>query len=263
MSQLTPPKRFKRTSSAGAAASIRKRTWNTGGRRTLVRTWRNPSGSSGAWYGSPFGRSLRTEMTFAENREIPVTAGVPYTYLYSINSLYDPNVTGTGNQPRFFDTICGANNTSAPYQQYRVYASKIEVTFIPTGADSVTMRGLVGIGLFQHDGHWPGVTVRDACLLGLQEQVLVTGQAAPTPARSSVLATTPSSSMSRTSSTIRIILAPTARTRPPQAAGASLTCPMTRSRTARFRCSSRSPTIASFSIATTLLTLKPQENGRS
>lgn len=143
----TTPKRFKRTPAAAAAAS-RKKAWSTGGRRTLVRTWRNPSGSSGAWYGSPFGRSLRTEITFAENREIPVTAGIPYTYLYSINSLYDPNVTGTGNQPRFFDTLCGSNGGSAPYQQYRVYASKIEVTFIPTGSDSVTMRGLVGIGLF-------------------------------------------------------------------------------------------------------------------
>ena len=85
----TTPKRFKRSPAAAATAS-RKKAWSTGGRRTLVRTRRNPSGSSGAWYGSPFGRSLRTEITFAENREIPVTAGVPYTYLYSINSLTIP-----------------------------------------------------------------------------------------------------------------------------------------------------------------------------
>ena len=159
----TTPKRFKRSPAAAATAS-RKKAWSTGGRRTLVRTWRNPSGSSGAWYGSPFGRSLRTEITFAENREIPVTAGVPYTYLYSINSLYDPNVTGTGNQPRFFDTLCGSNGGAAPYQQYRVYASKIEVTFIPTGSDSVTMRGLVGIGLFNTTATGPSSLSR--CSLG-------------------------------------------------------------------------------------------------
>ena len=165
----TTPKRFKRSPAAAATAS-RKKAWSTGGRRTLVRTWRNPSGSSGAWYGSPFGRSLRTEITFAENREIPVTAGVPYTYLYSINSLYDPNVTGTGNQPRFFDTLCGSNGGAAPYQQYRVYASKIEVTFIPTGSDSVTMRGLRRHRSLQHDGHRTVLSVRDARSGRLQEQ---------------------------------------------------------------------------------------------
>ena len=63
----TTPKRFKRSPAAAAAAS-RKKAWSTGGRRTLVRTWRNPSGSSGAWYGSLFdvlsalrSRSRRTE----------------------------------------------------------------------------------------------------------------------------------------------------------------------------------------------------------
>lgn len=46
---------------------------------------------------------------------------------YRGNSLFDPDLTGVGNQPRFFDTLCGAQGTAAPYRSFNVIASKIIV----------------------------------------------------------------------------------------------------------------------------------------
>lgn len=60
-------------------------------------------------------------------------AGGPGVYTVSLNSLYDPNVTGGGSQPRYFDTFVGTNNGTAPYNRYMVFAAKITVTFYPIG----------------------------------------------------------------------------------------------------------------------------------
>ena len=35
------------------------------------------------------------------------TAGALQQYTFAMNGLYDPNLTGTGSQPRYFDTLCG------------------------------------------------------------------------------------------------------------------------------------------------------------
>lgn len=99
------------------------------------------------WNGTPFPREYTTQITFADNVTLTAT-GTPGTYLYSFNGLYDPNVTGTGGQPRYLDTLCGANNGTAPYYNYRVFASKINVMAFPTGTDAMVMRGYLGVGLY-------------------------------------------------------------------------------------------------------------------
>jgi len=48
---------------------------------------------------------------------------------FALNSLYDPYFEVGGTQPRYFDTLCGPDNTTAPYYQYRVHACKFKVTF--------------------------------------------------------------------------------------------------------------------------------------
>jgi len=100
-----------------------------------------------AWHGAPFPPQLMTQFTYAENIQITSTVGVPFNYLYSSNSLYDPNVTATGTQPRFFDTMMGANATNAPYQNYRVYKSRITIEAIDL-TDSINARGYIGVGFF-------------------------------------------------------------------------------------------------------------------
>jgi len=95
---------------------------------------------------SPFPLILRTAVTYGDN--ITLTQGavtVPYTYSFCANKLYDPNNTGTGHQPRFFDTLCGANNGTAPYYQYRVISSKIEVTVFPTSSNGTNDNAMVSV----------------------------------------------------------------------------------------------------------------------
>lgn len=79
----------------------------------------------------------------AYNELVTVTeasVGAGATYTFSLNSLYDPNSSGTGNQPVGFDQIM------AMYGQFRVLSSKVKVVFSNSG----TVNNLVGMfGTFQ------------------------------------------------------------------------------------------------------------------
>lgn len=61
--------------------------------------------------------------------------GAGITYAYSLNSLFDPNATGTGNQPVGFDEI------SAIYGQYRVLRCSVRITFMNA---STTVSAICG-----------------------------------------------------------------------------------------------------------------------
>lgn len=83
-------------------------------------------------YGSirqPFPPRLFTALTYSERfRLTQLVGGTPGVYTFRANSLYDPNLTGAGHQPRYFDTLCGADGTAAPYHHYRVHAVKVKFT---------------------------------------------------------------------------------------------------------------------------------------
>ena len=59
-------------------------------------------------------------MVYSDQFQLTCTAGALQQYTFAMNGLYDPNLTGTGSQPRYFDTLCGANTTAAPYRAYVV-----------------------------------------------------------------------------------------------------------------------------------------------
>lgn len=46
----------------------------------------------------------------------------PFTYTFSCNNMYDPNITGIGHQPHYFDQMLGLG-----YNRYCVVGSKIVV----------------------------------------------------------------------------------------------------------------------------------------
>lgn len=61
-------------------------------------------------------------LVYHENVAITSTSGVPATYVFSCNGLYDPNITGTGHQPAGFDQIM------LYYNHYYVLKSTVKCT---------------------------------------------------------------------------------------------------------------------------------------
>lgn len=81
-----------------------------------------------------FGFPKMLEMTHRYSESfIPLTSssGSLAKYFFSCNGMYDPNITGTGHQPGYFDQI------AAIYDHYTVIASKIKVSFVPGGTASI------------------------------------------------------------------------------------------------------------------------------
>lgn len=83
-----------------------------------------------------FPNSIITKLRYSEVTSINSTTGSLAKYNFSSNNVYDPNVTGTGHQPLYYDTYASI------YDQYVVIGSKIHVTFMPK---STTLNAIVGI----------------------------------------------------------------------------------------------------------------------
>jgi len=66
---------------------------------------------------------------YVELINLTSTSGVIQKYLYSANGMYDPNITGTGHQPTYFDQM------SALYNHYTVIGSKIKVRVTPVATN--------------------------------------------------------------------------------------------------------------------------------
>lgn len=73
---------------------------------------------------SPMPTKFVTKMRYCERFTVdPTTGGLAAAYVFRANGLYDPNMTGTGHQPRGFDQLM------AMYDHFVVLGSKITVTF--------------------------------------------------------------------------------------------------------------------------------------
>jgi hypothetical protein len=68
----------------------------------------------------------------------------PVTYTVSANSLFDPDYTGTGHSPRYYDTLVGAASSNAPYGKYNVESARLRVEFVNSGSAAAAL-GDVGI----------------------------------------------------------------------------------------------------------------------
>jgi len=64
---------------------------------------------------------ISNTLVYGEKFTLTTGSGIG-TYLFSCNGLYDPNITGTGHQPLYFDQL------SELYDHYRVVSSKITIT---------------------------------------------------------------------------------------------------------------------------------------
>ncbi len=75
---------------------------------------------------TPFPDRMRCTLTYSSLYiSLIANSASVSRYQFSMNSLFDPDFTGTGGQPEYFDQL------SALYNRYRVYGSAIKVVFLP------------------------------------------------------------------------------------------------------------------------------------
>jgi len=73
----------------------------------------------------PFPMQLVNTLKYVEQVTLTVTTGFG-KYVLSCNGMFDPNITGTGHQPLYFDTCADI------YDHYTVLRSRAKFTFAPT-----------------------------------------------------------------------------------------------------------------------------------
>lgn len=91
---------------------------------------------------------LKTKLNYCDVVQLTATAGSPGIWQFRLNSCYDPDYTGTGHKPKWFDQL------SAVYWYYKVLGSKITATFIPNQvADTEgNDKGPYIVGITTHNG---------------------------------------------------------------------------------------------------------------
>lgn len=85
---------------------------------------KNSPSYSVSTHGQPLAQRLRTTLCYVE--KITLAALPSFDYQFRLNSLFDPNLTGTGHQPKGFDQL------AAFYSRYRVYHCRYRLTFAQT-----------------------------------------------------------------------------------------------------------------------------------
>ena len=83
------------------------------------------------------GSRLKTCMLYTEAFSLnPGAGGIASVYVFNLNSLFDPNVTGVGHQPTGFDQLM------AIYEQYTVYGVKYKVSINNVDATQAVIAGV-------------------------------------------------------------------------------------------------------------------------
>lgn len=97
-------------------------------------------------YGYP--DKLVTNLRYVDTVNLTGAVGVVGANVFRMNGLFDPDYSGIGHQPYYFDQLCGAAG-SAPYLKYRVLGSKITTKFMIKDAPATVAAnvGPVVVGL--------------------------------------------------------------------------------------------------------------------
>ncbi len=86
---------------------------------------------------APFPSRRRTVFRYTDDRALAeAAAGAGVAHAYRLNSLYDPDYTGLGNQPMYFDQLV---TSSGPYTKYRVFNTRVKVGFINYSSNPVVV----------------------------------------------------------------------------------------------------------------------------
>ena len=85
-----------------------------------------------------FPQSMKTKLRYTERIEFTPTSTSVQQQRYRGNGVYDPNVTGTGHQPRGFDQFMDI------YQKFTVLGSTCTVQFMYEGYDGPSLKDTTG-----------------------------------------------------------------------------------------------------------------------
>jgi hypothetical protein len=77
---------------------------------------------------------VRLKLTYVDNFELASTTGLALKS-YSCNSLHDPDYSGTGHQPQYYDQWFNSVEGNGLYHKYLVRAVEYEITVYNTRTD--------------------------------------------------------------------------------------------------------------------------------
>lgn len=89
-----------------------------------------------------------TKLRYVDNFTLTGAAGAVGANVFRLNGPYDPDLSGVGHQPMYFDQFAGAVGTG-PYSRYRVISAKATVSFMQTSPPAIaaTNVGPIVVGL--------------------------------------------------------------------------------------------------------------------
>ncbi len=92
----------------------------------------------------PFPNTRRVTMQYAQLLQLVTDATPDYSteWDFRLNSIFDPDFTGTGHQPKYHDTF------ATLYQKYLVHNVDITLEFYDTSADGIIVGGGFGFSAF-------------------------------------------------------------------------------------------------------------------
>lgn len=96
---------------------------------------------------APIAPRFITKLKYADEVQFSTTTGVPVYQNWNINSVFDPDRTGTGHQPMGFDQL------SAIYDRYRVFAVSWNIDVVGS-----TTGDIPRLTVFPFDGAYTTTT---------------------------------------------------------------------------------------------------------
>lgn len=98
-------------------------------KRKKKSSWLSKTGNPSPSY--PIGKTFKFKTRYASTFSLDAgVGGIPISRTYSLNGLYDPDITGSGHQPIGFDQLMPL------YDHYQVIGARATVTFSNTAAEA-------------------------------------------------------------------------------------------------------------------------------
>lgn len=105
---------------------VLKKTWKKKPKtRRGKRRFRRTTRPQGNLLKVPFPPSFLCRLKYSDYVTVTQSAaGIPGAYQFRLNSLFDPDLTGSGHQPYFYDQLTGTTK----YAKYTVYGCRWRIT---------------------------------------------------------------------------------------------------------------------------------------